>query len=116
MLSFGQRFEEGCKASMFTLVVPPESPCGCGSGQAFGDCCLRDGEIKLSPKTINPPPPVTGQSIRKCLFASTNNCGGGISGDHIISAAILRRITTDKITISGTGFSRSCNPPLKPGH
>src|SRR5215217_3245445 len=92
---------------MFTLVVPPESPCGCGSGQAFGDCCLRDGEITLSPKTINPPPPVTGQSIRKCLFASTNNCGGGISGDHIISAAILRRITTDKITISGTGFSRS---------
>jgi hypothetical protein len=50
---------------------------------------------------------VTKQSIRKCLFAWTNNCGEGISGDHIISAAVLRRITTDKITITGTGFSRS---------
>lgn len=92
---------------MFTLVVPPKSPCGCGSGKAFGDCCLRDGKITLSPKGIIPPPPATSQSVRKCLFASTNNCGGGISGDHLISAAVLRRITTDKITISGKEFSRS---------
>ncbi len=92
---------------MFTLVVPPESPCGCGSRKAFGECCLRDGKITLSPKTIAPPPLATDQSVRKCLFAFTNNCGGGISGDHIISAAVLRRITTDKITISGSGFSRS---------
>ena len=92
---------------MFTLIVPPESPCGCGSGRAFGDCCLRDGKVALSPKDINPPPPSTGQRVRKCLFAWTNNCGGGISGEHLISAAVLRQISTNKITITGTGFSRS---------
>jgi hypothetical protein len=94
-------------ARMYTLVVPPDSPCGCGSGRAFGDCCLHDGKITLSPKSITSPAPITGQSISNCFFNSNNDCGGGMSGDHLISAAVLRQITTEKITITGTGFSRS---------
>src|SRR5690349_7934386 len=97
----------GSGEPMFTLVVPPESPCGCGSGQAFGNCCLRDGKIIRPPQRINPPAPATGQSRNKCFFASNNDCGGRISGDHLISAAVLRQITTDKITIASTNYSRS---------
>jgi hypothetical protein len=92
---------------MFTLVVPPESPCGCGSGRAFGSCCLRDGKIVLSPKDIHPPGSATGESIRGCFLADHHNCGECLSGDHVISAVVLRQITTDKITIIGPNHQRS---------
>ena len=92
---------------MDTLVVPPESPCGCGSGRAFSECHLKDGKVEVQPKDIIPRGQVTGESHRRCLFAYTDNCGGRISGEHILSAAVLRRLSADdKITISGPGGSR----------
>ncbi len=91
---------------MYELVIPPESPCGCGSGRVFGDCHLRDGKIVLSPKSIIPPPPQTGNSHKKCLFSRSYDCDGKISGDHILSASVLRAISKDKIRLKGAGFSR----------
>ena len=92
---------------MDTLVVPPESPCGCGSGRPFGECHLKNGGLEVQPKDITPRGPVTREGRKKCLFAYTNNCGGRISGEHILSAAVLRRISPDgKITISGPRGSR----------
>jgi hypothetical protein len=103
-------YKESCSKRvecMFTLVVPPESPCGCGSGRAFGSCCLRDGKIILSPKDIHPPEPITNQSMPGCFLADHHNCGGRLSGDHLISAVVLRQITTEKITVTGPEYSRS---------
>ncbi|MBD2178984.1 hypothetical protein H6F42_18845 [Pseudanabaena sp. FACHB-1998] len=92
---------------MFTLVVPPESPCGCGSGRAFGECCLQNGHIRLSHKNIIPKPPRTGLSLKKCFLSDQNDCGGNMSGEHILSASVLRNISNDKISINGSNFSRT---------
>jgi hypothetical protein len=88
------------------MVYPPESPCGCGSKKPFGECCLRDGEIKLTPKRSEPPLPGTGYCNKKCVLGWTRNCCAKISGDHIVSASVLRILNEQKITISSQSGSR----------
>ncbi|MBP6212728.1 MAG: hypothetical protein KA447_06755, partial [Pyrinomonadaceae bacterium] len=89
----------------YWLIVPPESPCGCESGKLFGDCHLNsNGDIQLIWKDYNPPLPGTGEQIRKCHFAYTNNCGAGISREHIISKAVLKELTEDRIRLQTANF------------
>jgi hypothetical protein len=91
---------------MFKLVYPRESPCGCGSGREFGKCCLKNGNIKLTPKKLTPPRPQTRKSHPKCLLNCTNDCSDKISGDHIVSQAVLKVINKKEIFISTSKFSR----------
>lgn len=91
---------------MYTLVYPPESPCGCGSGREFGKCCLKNGRIQLAPKSLSPPQPKTSHQNRKCILKWTSDCCAKISGDHIVSKAVLRVITEKKIILSSSGSSR----------
>lgn len=93
--------------SIFTMVFPPEAPCGCENGKAFGDCHLVDGSVRISYKDLNPPSPPTYKSIKKCHLAFTNNCDGGISREHIVSRAVLREITDKLITIEAKGIRRT---------
>lgn len=91
---------------MYTLVYPPESPCGCGSTKPFGKCCLKNGTITLMPKRGEPAPPGTRYRNRKCILGWTNNCCTKISGDHIVSASVLRVLSHEKIKISAQGVTR----------
>lgn len=95
------------ETKLYTLVVPPDSPCGCGSGKTFGDCHLRDGGIQMAPKTVLPKRPLTGTAVKKCLFAQFKDCWGGISGEHIVSANILRAIDERQVTIESPLFTRT---------
>ena len=54
-----------------------------------------------------PSAPQTGKSERKCIFASHSDCGGGKSGDHFLSASVMRQIATTRITLVGPGYARS---------
>lgn len=94
------------KSEIFTMVFPEDAPCGCESGKAFGDCHLQDGQVKIAYKNINPTGSPTFKSVKKCYFAFTNNCDGGISKEHIISRAVLKEITDKLITIEKDGMSR----------
>jgi hypothetical protein len=87
------------------LIVPAASRCGCGSGRAFGECCLRDNRIIKTPHSINPPPPQTGKSIRKCFLHRLQDCDGGISGDHILSRAVLAELLNTKVNLHSTRIS-----------
>ncbi len=91
---------------MYTLVYPPESPCGCGSGREFGKCCLINGQIRINPKALDPPKPQSGYPNRKCILNWTSDCCSKISGDHIVSKSVLRVLTEKKITLSSSRFSR----------
>lgn len=95
---------------MFELVVPPESPCGCQSGRPFGECCLVDGAIRLPHAQILPPLPRTGERNRKCFFSQLADCAGKPSRDHIVSAAVLREISAEKVSISSTNGVRAFAP------
>ena len=95
---------------MFTLVVPPESACGCGSGRAFENCHLFGNPIRMKAKSVVPPSPSpnAGHAERKCAFKAYFDCHGGMSGDHIFSRTVLRSIpgTDPKFTMRGPGFER----------
>jgi len=94
------------EAKMFTLVYSAESPCACGSGREFGQCCLVDGKVLSKPKVIVPPQPQTGESHAKCLLNWSNDCCSKISGDHIISRAVLKVLGDKKIKLSTKNFVR----------
>jgi hypothetical protein len=93
------------EANTFWLIVPPESPCGCGSGKNFGECHLKNGNIELSPKNIDPSMPATGHSNRKCYFAFTNDCDRKISREHIISRVVLSKISDKQINVTKNGVT-----------
>lgn len=93
---------------MFTLVVPPESPCGCGSGKQFGLCHLVNNRIAFPPHSLLPPRPQSGHSERKCFLHATFDCAPPMSGDHILSRSVLRVISEreSKIVVRGQGYER----------
>jgi len=53
-----------------------------------------------------PADPATGTKEPKCALAVHNNCGGGISRDHIVSEAVLAEISDARIEIVGADFRR----------
>ncbi|MDF1741190.1 MAG: hypothetical protein P1U86_18660 [Verrucomicrobiales bacterium] len=91
---------------MYTLVCPPDSPCGCGSGREFGKCCLKDGNIRTKPKLLDPPKPTTGHTHPKCALNWTNDCDPKISGDHFVSKSVLKVLGGGRIKITTRDFSR----------
>jgi hypothetical protein len=76
--------------------VPPDTPCGCGSGRPFGGCCLQDGGITKRPLVFWPRPPQTGRSVRKCFLRDLRDCGGGKSGDHVVSRTVLAEFSPNR--------------------
>ena len=91
---------------MFTLVYPPESPCGCGSGREFGKCCLKEDNIRTKPKHLDPPKPQTKERHEKCILNWTDDCNSKISGDHFVSKSVLKILGGQKIKISTRDFER----------
>jgi hypothetical protein len=80
----------------------PKEPCPCGSGALFVDCCLgRDGYIYKSPARRRPPPPATGVSHDGCYMGWSKDCSKHISREHFISAAVLKHLGGDKVTVKG---------------
>lgn len=67
---------------------------------------MKDGQIRLNPKPLDPPKPQTVHKNRKCILNWTADCCSSISGDHIVSRSVLRVLTELKITISTSRFSR----------
>ena len=96
----------------YEQVVPPDTPCGCDSGKALGDCCLQDGSIQIQPKAFRTPEQPTGKAEGKCFLRETMDCGGGISHEHILSKAILQELTTGGFRMTGPGFSMPKDVPL----
>lgn len=67
--------------------------CPCGSGMVFEFCCrMPNGQPLIRTPTILPVGPMTGFQNRKCYLRNTNNCSEKISGEHLISASILKQL------------------------
>ena len=94
----------------FTLILPPESPCGCGSGRPLGQCHLKDNALDFPAAEPWPPPPPTGQQSRKCYLKFTHDCGGPISAEHMVSQTVLREISDTKVTFNAQDISFSAHP------
>jgi hypothetical protein len=93
---------------VFTLVVPPESACGCGSGKQFGQCHLVNNSIVFVPHSVLPPRPQSGHAEKKCFLHAEFDCGAPMSGDHILSRTVLRVISerNSRLVVRGPGYER----------
>jgi hypothetical protein len=77
-------------------------PCICGLGQeAFRCCWTSTGWI---PKPARIDLRATGHtgSHKKCYLRDLGSCSEKLSGEHIISATVLREIGEDKVQVTGT--------------
>lgn len=79
-----------------------DGPCRCGSERPAKECCLRGGRWFKVPAPID----LTGAdhqtgSHPKCYLRDLHSCSDTISGEHIISEAVLRAVATEKVSVSG---------------
>lgn len=75
-------------------------PCRCGSGKAAAICCLGKFGWHKPPASID----LSGgeshcESHPRCYLRELNGCSEDISGEHIVSASVLRIISPNKNTI-----------------
>jgi len=82
--------------------VDPSLPCPCGSNQRAGACCLgADGTVRKYVPNVRPLPPTTGQSRNGCYLGHSQDCAGGISGEHYISEVVLEELSEPAVAIDG---------------
>jgi hypothetical protein len=95
---------------------PPWKPvdsCPCGSGQLFGQCCLRTGgHIYKSPTRRVPPAPQTGFGHNRCYLEWSKDCDQTISAEHFISATVLSQLGDKKVRLNGMPWLRGATKNL----
>jgi hypothetical protein len=67
-----------------------------------GSCCAdeKDGVLRKRVPSLQPPGVPTNFSHPKCYLRDTQNCSEQASGEHVVSATILRQLG-DSILVSG---------------
>ena len=87
------------------LVRPPIDPflpCPCHGSQIAEACCLgADGNVRKYIASVRPRPPKTGFSHKGCYLGHTNDCGGGITGEHYVSRVVLEQLSEPVVAIDG---------------
>lgn len=98
--------------SGFAFPWRRDEPCQCGSGQAFGACCLSaDGRPVQAIASLQPPGPVTGFGHPGCYLAPSCNCSPKLSREHYISRTL---ISGPQLRVRGFPWQKSevlfCSP------
>lgn len=82
-----------------------EDPCPCGSGQAFGQCCLGPNrEIRVRIPRLTPPGPATGYAHPRCYLRLTNNCCHKITLEDTISKNVLQVMARESDVVEMGGL------------
>jgi hypothetical protein len=84
-------------------------PCPCGSTKPANACCYRDGVWRKPPATLGLRALPANGEVQRCYLRELGSCGGGISGEHLVSRGVVQELTR------GGGFSVSGLPWLEAG-
>jgi hypothetical protein len=76
-------------------------PCRCGSERPAHQCCLSKNGWFKAPALIDLCAQGQTGSHPKCYLNGVNSCADKISGEHIISEAVLRVVAPTKLVASG---------------
>lgn len=81
-------------------------PCPCGSLRRAAECCrLADGYFYRPVPSLRPPGEATRHVHGKCYLRASRNCSTDISGEHPLSASVLRLIDERNIKVRGTSWA-----------
>ena len=76
--------------------------CPCNSGLKVAECvCKSNSFIPVAAKTT-PRLPITGNRVRGCYAADTQDCDGGLTREHPLSTAVLKVLSRGENAISVT--------------
>ena len=77
--------------------------CICGSGKPAGECCPEGEHWSKAPASLELRSTREPTSVEKCYMKELRACGGGLSGEHLISESVIRLLAGDgEFRISGT--------------
>ena len=76
-------------------------PCRCGSNKLAKECCWRERGWHKSPAVINLTDTGYSGNHRRCYLNALNSCSQKLSGEHVISATVLKAIGQDTVDVSG---------------
>jgi len=96
-------------ASTRTIRFPwkPDDPCPCGSEFAAQRCCLQtDGCFYRRPRLPVAPSPVTGFENPHCYMRHTRDCSRRLSGEHFVSASVLKVLGPEAVGAKGMPWQR----------
>ena len=80
------------RGSSIEIPFLANAPCPCQSGRRYDHCHGRNGSAPSSSFKLRlPPDPRTGIANPKCYMRHTCDCDPIISGEHYLSAAILKQ-------------------------
>jgi hypothetical protein len=79
------------------------APCACDSGKPGGECCWTPTRWFKAPASIDLRATGHTGSLNKCYLRELGTCSDKVSGEHIISANVLRIVGGDENKIRLTG-------------
>jgi hypothetical protein len=84
-----------------------KAPCPCGSSKPAGMCCYDGREWHKPPVSLGLKDLPIKSVVEKCYMKELRSCDGGISGEHLISASIIRLWKADgDLSVSGLPWLR----------
>src|SRR6266852_1421229 len=87
-------------------------PCACKSGNLYGECCGVSGRAYKPVRFPIPPRPTTGIATTNCYMSSTSDCAPTLSGEHFVSASVLRVLSEKDVAVNGTPWLRGTRKAL----
>lgn len=108
-------FRSEKKGGGINFSISPNSPCPCGCGKPASECCLTNQELHKAPASTTPPPPKSGEHIRRCYASRLADCSSTLSREHYISASLLHYLDQFKnLTVSGLPWLNGQEKVLPP--
>lgn len=77
------------------------APCRCTSGQPAGQCCLVGNYWHKRPAVLQLKIPASGHRHPNCYLESLGTCSEKISGEHLVSKAVLKILRKSGLVVSG---------------
>jgi hypothetical protein len=78
-----------------------KAPCRCGSGKPAGTCCLGEEGWHKRPEVISLRTTGETGAHSGCYLRDTRACCSKISGEHLLSEAVLKVLAENRVEISG---------------
>lgn len=85
------------------LLALRATNCICGSGKSAGKCCLKGDYSSKAPASLELGLTRESKAVEKCYMKELRACEGGLSGEHLISEAVVRLLAGEgEFRIAGT--------------
>jgi hypothetical protein len=92
------------------------SPCKCGSGLAAASCCLTSRGWHKKPFLLDLSKSKVHGSHAGCYLRETGTCSSKLTGEHVVSEAVLHVLADEEVQVSGFAWLKGEKKILRFGN